>query len=127
MAVLQWAFGTARGNPHALRNHRRNQVVYTSTHDTDTAAGWFRALAAKRRAATGLDPGEPHWGLIELAMRSRAALAIVPAQDVLGLGSEARMNRPGQVGGNWSWRLARGEPTPEHALRLREAAVQGRR
>jgi 4-alpha-glucanotransferase len=127
MAVLQWAFGGARRNPHALRNHRRNQVVYTSTHDTDTAAGWYRSLKAKERAATGLDPTEPHWGLIELAMRSRAALAIVPVQDVLGLGSEARMNRPGQVGGNWSWRLGREQLTPEHALRLRAATAQGRR
>jgi 4-alpha-glucanotransferase len=127
MAVLQWAFGGARRNPHALRNHRRNQVVYTSTHDTDTAAGWYRSLKAKDRAATGLDPTEPHWGLIELAMRSRAALAIVPVQDVLGLGSEARMNRPGQVGGNWSWRLGRRELTGAHALRLRKAASQGRR
>jgi 4-alpha-glucanotransferase len=127
MAVLQWAFGAARGNPHALRNHRRNQVVYTSTHDTDTAAGWFRALPARQRAATGLDPGEPHWGLIELAMRSRAALAIVPAQDVLGLGGEARLNRPGQVGGNWSWRLAPGQLTGAHAARLRETARRGRR
>ena len=127
MAVLLWAFGRSTRNPHALRNHRRNQVVYTSTHDTDTAVGWFHALAPKARAATGLDPAEPHWGLIELAMRSRAALAIIPAQDVLGLGSEARMNRPGTIRGNWSWQLEPGRLTAEHAARLREATARGRR
>src|SRR5207237_4027631 len=99
MAVLLWAFERSARNPHAPRNHRENLVVYTSTHDTDTAAGWFGSLTPREREATGLDPAEPHWGLIELALGSRAALAIVPAQDVLGLGSEARMNRPGQTGG----------------------------
>src|SRR5207249_9107745 len=107
MVVLQWAFGGPPTNLHAPRNHRRHQVVYTSTHDTDTAVGWYASLKAAKRAATGLDPREPHWGLIELAMQSRAELAIVPIQDVLGLGSDARMNRPGEIGGNWTWRLER--------------------
>jgi 4-alpha-glucanotransferase len=127
MAVLLWASGRSRTNPHAPRNHRENQVVYTSTHDTDTAAGWFAALKKKEREATGLDPAEPHWGLIEMAEGSRANLAIVPAQDVLGLGSEARMNRPGEVEGNWSWQLQPGELTDEHAARLRELAVSAGR
>ena len=124
MAVLLWAFRRARGNPHALENHRRNSVAYTSTHDTDTAAGWFAGLRPRQQAATGLDPREPQWGLIELAYSSRAALAIIPAQDVLGLGSEARMNRPGRTGGNWRWRLERGALTPALARRLRGLAVQ---
>ena len=127
IVVLHWAFGSPRGNPHALRNHRENLVVYTSTHDTDTAFGWFESLNRRRREATGLDPREPNWGLIELAYSSPACLAMVPAQDVLGLGSEARMNRPGEVEGNWSWHLKRGQLTDEHAARLREAATRGRR
>jgi 4-alpha-glucanotransferase len=127
MAVLLWAFRDRPHNPHALQNHRANQVVYTSIHDTDTAAGWFAALRARERDRTGLDPAEPSWGLIELAMRSRAALAIVPAQDVLGLGSEARMNRPGTLHGNWSWRLERGQLTDALAARLRELTERGRR
>jgi 4-alpha-glucanotransferase len=122
MVVLLWAFRRARGNPHALESHRRNSVAYTSTHDTDTAAGWFAGLRPRERAATGLDPSEPQWGLIELAYSSRAALAIVPAQDVLGLGSDARMNRPGRATGNWSWRLGRGALTPALARRLRGLA-----
>jgi 4-alpha-glucanotransferase len=127
MAVLLWAFGSAPTNPHALRNHRENLAVYTSTHDTDTVVGWFDALSKRDRAATGLDPSEPNWGLIDLAYSSRASLAVVTAQDVLGLGSEARMNRPGEVEGNWSWRLKPGELTMELAVRLREAAARGGR
>ena len=127
MVVLHWAFGGSASNPHAPRNHRANQVVYTSTHDTDTTVGWFDALPRKQRAAAGLDPEAPHWGLIDIAMQSRAALAMVPAQDVLGLGSDARMNRPGEADGNWAWRLKRGQLTDELAARLREAAARGRR
>lgn len=127
MAVLLWAFGGRRDNPHAPANHRPNEVVYTGTHDTDTVVGWYSNLTRHQRALTGLDPHEPHWGLIEMAMRSRASLAIIPMQDVLGLGSDARMNRPGQIYGNWQWRLRRGQLTKELAARLRQATVSGRR
>jgi 4-alpha-glucanotransferase len=139
MVVLQWAWGGPPSNVHALRNHPENAAVYTSTHDTDTAVGWFRSLSRTKRDATGLDPRDPAWGLIDAAMASRARLAIVPAQDVLSLGSDARMNRPGRVHGNWKWRLRRGgggrrngrprrgELTDELAARLREATARGRR
>jgi 4-alpha-glucanotransferase len=108
MVVLLWALRGSKGSPHRLENHRVNQVVYTSTHDTDTIAGF-----------TG---DSDVWPIVERALSSRAALAIVPVQDVLGLGSEARMNRPGEVGGNWGWRLERGQLTSAHAARLRRAA-----
>ncbi len=108
MVILLWAFGGPADNPHRLENHRVHQVVYTSTHDTDTLTGHFR--------------GEPAWPLLEVALSSRAALAIMPLQDVLGLGSEARMNRPGVVGGNWSWRLEPGQLGLDLAARLRAAA-----
>ena len=121
MVVLLWAFGGPPANPHAPRNHRERQVVYTSTHDTDTAVGWYRSLRRRERERTGLDPREPHWGLIELALGSRAELAVVPAQDVLGLGSDARMNRPGESDGNWSWRLEPDQLTAGLASRLRAA------
>jgi 4-alpha-glucanotransferase len=120
MVVLHWAFGGGRSNPHRLENHRVHQVVYTSTHDTNTTVGWNEETRT-------LDDPEPHWRLIELAMGSRAALAIVPAQDVLGLGSEARMNRPGRSEGNWSWRLEPGQLTAEHAERLRVLTDAGGR
>ena len=99
------------------RTTAERQLVYTGTHDNDTAVGWYRS-----RPRPGLDPDEPHWSLIRMAYESRAAVAIVPAQDVLGLGSEARMNTPGRGKGNWSWRLEPGQLTDEHAQRLRELA-----
>jgi 4-alpha-glucanotransferase len=127
MHVMQFGFDRGRRNPHRPRNHREHGVVYTGTHDTDTAVGWWSALGPDERQATGLDPAEPHWSLVELALASRARLAIVPAQDVLGLGSDARMNRPGEVGGNWSWRLEPGQLTDVLAQRLRGATRAARR
>jgi 4-alpha-glucanotransferase len=120
MAVLQFAFDGNPRSPHLPRNHRERQVVYTGTHDNDTAVGWYRAQP-------GLDPREPHWSLIRMAYESRASLAIVPAQDVLGLGSEARMNTPGRSEGNWRWRLEPGQLTKEHAKRLYELVRRARR
>jgi len=107
MLVVLWAFDRAASSPHRLENHRENAVVYTSLHDTDTVAGAF-----------GGSPS--HWEVIELAYSSPAVLAMVPAQDVLGLGSDSRMNRPGQTRGNWRWRLERGQLTPALAARLRK-------
>ncbi len=107
MVVLLWAFGGPKRNPHRLENHPEHAVVCTSTHDTDTLAGHF--------------PGEDPWELLELALSSRAALAMTPAQDVLGLGSEARMNTPGRIEGNWAWRLEPGQLTRGLADRLRGA------
>jgi 4-alpha-glucanotransferase len=122
MVVLQFAFNDDADNPHKPQNHRENSVVYTGTHDTDTARGWWDALGPEEKARTGLDPAEPHWGLIELAYASPARLAVIQAQDVLALGSEARMNRPGHGLGNWQWRLEPGQLTRDHALRLRALA-----
>ena len=127
MVVLQWAFEGGRRNPHAPENHRENLVVYPSIHDTDTARAWFESLPRRKRDATGLDASDPAWSLIELALTSRAALAIVPAQDILSLGSEARMNRPGTASGNWSWRLRRGQLTDVLAARLRDATARNAR
>jgi 4-alpha-glucanotransferase len=127
MVVLQFAFGGGRRNPHRPENHRPNLVAYTGTHDTDTALGWWESLPPRRRALTGLDPADPSWGLVELALSSRAALVILPAQDVLGLDSSARMNSPGTTEGNWRWRLEPGQLTDELAARLRAATVASRR
>jgi 4-alpha-glucanotransferase len=122
MHVMQWAFTDDASSPHRLENHRENGVVYTGTHDNDTAAGWWSSLRPAERASTGLDPTDPVWSLIELAYSSVAGLAIIPMQDVLGLGSDARMNTPGIETGNWSWRLEPGAADDELAARLREAA-----
>jgi 4-alpha-glucanotransferase len=121
MHVLHYSFDDGPQNPHRLENHEENGVVYTGTHDTDTALGWWSSMSEDARRATGLDPAEPHWSLIELAFSSRARLAVVPIQDVLGLGPEARMNRPGTALGNWRWRLEPGALTEALAARLRAA------
>jgi 4-alpha-glucanotransferase len=105
MVVLLWAFQGPPSNPHRFENHRVHQVIYTTTHDTDTLLGHI--------------PGKDPWTLIELALSSRAAVCMIPAQDVLGLGSEGRMNTPGIRHGNWLWRLSAGQLTDELAERLR--------
>jgi 4-alpha-glucanotransferase len=123
MHVLEFGFEGGRANPHALPNHEKNGLVYTSTHDTDTAVGWWSSLTAEQRRRTGLDPAEPHWSLIGLALGSRARVAVLPLQDVLGLGSGARMNRPGTVRGNWRWRVDEQALTHALAERLHDATV----
>jgi len=123
MVVMQFAIRPWRTNPHHLENHRENAVVYTGTHDHNTAVGWWESLPESARRRSGLDPRDPAWSMIELALSSRARLAIIPAQDVLGLGSEARLNTPGRASGNWTWRLRRGQLTDDLAARLREATV----
>jgi 4-alpha-glucanotransferase len=127
MVVMQFAYEGPATNPHRLENHKPRSVVYVGTHDCDTALGWWTALSERQRKATGLPGVEPHWELIEAAFSSRAELAIVQAQDVLGLGSEARMNMPGTWQGNWIWQLGPGQLTRRHAARLRAAtAAAGR-
>ena len=130
MKILQFGFAEA-DSPHLPHRFEPETVVYTGTHDNDTARGWFehapeydRELA---RSYLGDDCTNVAWSLIRTAYTSVAHVAIVPAQDVLGLGSEARMNRPGAEHGNWSWRLAPGALTREHAERLRWLAeITGR-
>lgn len=122
MAVLQFAFGDA--GAHAYLPHRlsRNMVVYTGTHDNDTSAGWWNGLGEGERSAVRALTGEcqdgQNWGLIRLAHGSPANFAIVPIQDVLGLGSEARLNTPSVAQGNYHWRCAANALRPELAEKL---------
>jgi 4-alpha-glucanotransferase len=123
MVVLQFAFdpGDPDG-PHRPENHRAGQVLYTGTHDNDTLRGWVDSLGPERLAevrAAGVGAKQPWWDLIEVGMGSKARLLMLQAQDVLGLGSEARMNTPGRAGGQWRWRMADGALTPAMARRLR--------
>jgi 4-alpha-glucanotransferase len=126
MAIIQYHFDPDPHSPHNLANHREHQVVYTGTHDHDTLRGWYESLPPGRRAVVDEQIGtgpEPQWRLIELAFSSRAELAMVQTQDVLGLGSEGRMNMPGTASGAWKWRLREGALTTALADRLREATV----
>jgi 4-alpha-glucanotransferase len=90
--------------------HRHHSVVYTGTHDNDTTVGWFATLDSQtqRRVATYLGSDSMPQALIRAACASVAQLAVVPMQDLLGLGSAARFNTPGTVKGNWSWKLPNG-------------------
>jgi 4-alpha-glucanotransferase len=124
MRVLQFAFGgDDPENPHLPRNYVHNAVAYTGTHDNDTVLGWYADAGGEaRRAVDALTGGggEMHWRLIETVLQSNAGWAIVPLQDVLGLGGQARMNTPGVPEGNWAWRLRDGALTPRLAARLAE-------
>jgi 4-alpha-glucanotransferase len=109
MKVLQFAFGSDPGNGFLPFNYPRNAVVYTGTHDNDTTVGWYYQLSEheKHNLHTylgGISPDGVQWDLIRLALSSVANLAILPLQDLLGLGGDARMNTPGKAEGNWGWR-----------------------
>jgi 4-alpha-glucanotransferase len=140
--VLQFGFSPGapgKTNPHYPKNHIKNSICYTGTHDNNTIVGWFKSeiddkqktllfkclsslslrgaklrsnLNAKSKAA------DIHWEMIHLALASKADLVIIPVQDVLGLGEEARMNRPAKTMGNWLWRMLPEKLTPQIAKKL---------
>lgn len=126
MVVLQ--FGWADGEPdnvHDVANHREHRIAYTGTHDNDTLRGWYESLPDATRARVDADrphaEREPWWDLIALTFSSRAAVAMLQAQDVLGLGTAARMNQPGTASGSWRWQLD-ALPSRAQARRLRALA-----
>jgi 4-alpha-glucanotransferase len=135
MVVLQFGFDPEDPDgPHRLEHHERNSVVYTGTHDHDTLRGWWSTLPEPARSEAraqiekaGFAEDEIWWSLIRLAFSSPARLAMLQAQDVLGLGSEARMNIPGRATGSWRWRMEPGALTAEHAKRLRAATDEAGR
>ncbi len=139
MKVLQFAFDGDAANPFLPHLHpaHGNYVVYTGTHDNETSLGWYRNLGRKLRSAfqdyllsyelAFAPEAEVPWAMIDLAMRSPGQLAVLPLQDVLGLGNEARMNAPSTAEGNWSWRFLTGDLTPALAARCRALAERHHR
>lgn len=132
MKIVQFAFGGDASNPFLPHNYPNNCVVYTGTHDNDTSLGWWESAPAAERdfarrylASSGTDiTGD----FIRAAMSSVADTVIVPLQDVLGLGNEARMNFPGRPSGNWGWRFTQSHIGEAHCNRLREMVeLYGRR
>jgi 4-alpha-glucanotransferase len=143
MRVLQFGFGgDPRTNEHCPHNYPHHCVVYTGTHDNNTSVGWFRegqlqddttaleplqaeqAMALKYMASDG---EQIHWDMIRLALSSVGNLAIIPLQDILGLGQESRMNYPGKADGNWEWRYTDDVLTPALAGHLHQlTALYGR-
>ncbi len=136
MSILQFAFGADRqANTFLPHTYPRERVVYTGTHDNDTTVGWWTSTGAgdSTRSADDVarehehalaylaaDGREMNWTLIRAALASVANTALIPMQDVLGLGSEARMNLPGRQAGNWAFRFSWDQVTPEIAARLQE-------
>jgi 4-alpha-glucanotransferase len=136
MLVIQ--FGMDPGSPkspHRLANHTADRIVYTGTHDQDTVRGWLESLEPSRRAFVDTEvarygfaePRRPWWGLIRLAFSSPAVVAMTQAQDILGLGSEARMNDPASAGGSWRWQMRAGALNKTLAARLRDATAEAGR
>lgn len=124
MKVLQFAFSGDSSNLYLPHNFGRNCVVYTGTHDNDTSLGWYQGASEGERdhcrRYLAVDGRHIAWDLIRTAWRSVADLSIAPLQDMLELGSDARMNFPGRPEGNWAWRAPRGSLTPGLAARVRE-------
>jgi 4-alpha-glucanotransferase len=122
MRVLQFGFSGEGANPHLPHMHDRDSVVYTGTHDNDTTLGWYSTLPEHARHQVDyflrLTPGAMPDALIRAALGSVGTLAIVPVQDLLSMGSEARLNTPGTATGNWSWRVPPGALTPDLAGRF---------
>jgi 4-alpha-glucanotransferase len=134
MRILQFAFSSDQHNIDLPHNYHRNVVVYTGTHDNDTTVGWFQSVpgAGSTRTADQItkernfclkylhtDGAEIHWDFIRTVLASVADTAILPLQDLLGLGPEARMNLPNSTTGNWTWRFPDGALTEAHSGRLR--------
>jgi 4-alpha-glucanotransferase len=128
MKIAQFAFGSDASEPFLPHNFPHNCAAYTGSHDNDTTRGWYETAAtpeeqdfARRYLRTsGRDIA---WDLIALVFASVADSAVVPLQDVLDKGTEARMNLPGRIAGNWGWRFTTGELTGQHAARLAELAT----
>jgi 4-alpha-glucanotransferase len=138
MAILQFAFGKDPQAPSFKpHNYVRDLFAYTGTHDNDTVQGWWQSQGGDSTRTLedvktekafalrylGSDGREMHWTLIQTLMRSVARAVVVPMQDLLGSGTDSRMNKPGTLGGNWKWRMRPGDFTSAIASRLKDYAV----
>ncbi|MCI7098516.1 MAG: 4-alpha-glucanotransferase [Lachnospiraceae bacterium] len=127
MKVLEFAFEPGKETGYLPHEYDKNCIVYTGTHDNDTIVSWYQELEDDERQFLNeyMDNAdtpdeEIHWDMIRLAMMSTANVCIIPLQDYLGLGNEARMNRPSTLGTNWKWRLRNGQITPELLTEIRK-------
>ena len=127
MKVVQFAFDSRDDSDYMPHNYDKHCVVYTGTHDNDTLCGWYKVLdpddlklSQKYMNNANTPKTQIHWDFIRLALASVANLCIIPLQDYLGLGSEARINTPSTLGNNWRWRMNQGGLTKELADRIRE-------
>jgi len=134
MKVLQFAFDSREESDYLPHNYEHNCVVYTGTHDNDTVLGWYQALNKQDKRfcnrylhLSGRRTKDLQWEFIRAAYSSVADLAVIPMQDFLGLGSEARINTPSTLGNNWKWRMTKGSFTEELAGKIKDmTALYGR-
>ena len=126
MKVIQFAFDPNGGSAYLPHNYPKNSVVYTGTHDNDTTRGWYhstdkatRDFAKEYMNAQRLDEDDLAWDFIRLAMSSKANLCVTPMQDLLNLDGKARINVPSTLGGNWTWRMEKGQFDEETVKRLK--------
>lgn len=126
MKILQFAFDSREDSDYLPHNYPKNCIVYTGTHDNDTLRGWYNVIpdsdkkfAAEYMNNEGANPNDIHWDFIRLAMASVADTCIIPLQDYLGLGSEARINTPSTLGCNWQWRMGKDDFTSQIAERMK--------
>ena len=134
MKIIEFAFDSREAGDYIPYNYTINCVVYTGTHDNDTLQGWYKAINEEDREftieyldnkATPIE--EIHWDFIRLALSTVADTCVIAAQDYLGLGSEARINTPSSIGGNWVWRVKKGEFTKELSQKiLKLSKIYGR-
>lgn len=129
MKVLEFAFDSREESDYLPHNYTPNCIVYTGTHDNNTIRGWYEELSPEDRQLSvnymnnaGTPREEIHWDFIRLALASVAKLAVIPVQDYLGLGVEARINEPSTLGKNWRWRMLSGELTDEVLERCKTMA-----
>ena len=128
MKVLEFAFADDETNDFLPHNYNENCVVYTGTHDNDTVLGWYNEATGWEKEHCiqylGIKPGdEVNWKFIDAAYKSVANYAVVQMQDILGLGTEARINIPSTLGGNWSWRINKNALNKDLAARLKNLAI----
>ena len=124
MKIFQFAFGSDPNDPFLPHNYPRNCVVYTGTHDNDTALGWYERVPEVEkdffRRYVERDGRNVSWDMIRAVWASVAVFGLAPMQDFLGLGNEARMNYPGNPSGNWTWRMAENACSDELGKRIKE-------
>jgi len=126
MKVLQFAFDESEESVYLPHKYKENCIVYTGTHDNETSEGWYANISERDRSFVNdylgyseQDEERFSMRLARVAMASRAKLCVVPFQDYLGLGNEARINHPSTVGSNWKWRASKGAFTPELAATIK--------
>ncbi len=134
MKILEFAFDSKEDSDYLPHNYDRNSVVYTGTHDNDTCRGWYESLkprdkrfAEKYLELKDVPPGEISWKFVRAAMMSVSDICIIPMQDFLGLGSEARINTPSTLGDNWKWRMRKKEFSRSRKKRIAEMVKLYRR